>query len=69
MNDLEDGKNIGKPTRGGWGRVVKGGGDADHVTITNEKSEEGLGFHITSDDGAVGTRDYFDNDGNHLRTE
>lgn len=49
---------------GGWGWKVEGGGDNDHISITNENSDEGPGFHITTDDGAGGTRDYFDNDGN-----
>jgi hypothetical protein len=69
MADPNDYPDLGEETSGGWGQVVEGGGDNDHITITNEASEEGPGFHITTDDDAGGTRDYFDNDGNYKRTE
>ena len=63
--------NIGKETAGGWGRVVAGGSKDDHITITNEKSDEGPGFHITNKTppGLPNIRDYFTLDGKFGRTE
>jgi len=63
----DDPKWSGTPYAGGWGEKIDGEGN-DHISITNEKSDDGPGFHITSETGkgVPNVRDYFDNDGNYL---
>jgi len=65
-------KDIGKPYKGGWGWYVKGGGDKDHISITNKKADVGKGAHITTKTEVKELpkiHDHFDDKGNYLGSE
>lgn len=55
---------------GDWGKMIPGDGQS-HVTQTNRNSHEGEGGHVTI--GIPGTKskvhDYFDGEGNFLRSD
>lgn len=63
--------SIPKKPLGDWGVMIPSDSNP-HFTFTNENSHEGPGFHVTTQiggvPGGVSVRDYFDNQGNHLRT-